>query len=1839
MLKEEDEKVNDNDSPIKNYPTSIKSKLVIKLNLQKILEEMNTYYPLSSLAEDIDYETKGNFSFLDFKEIISKKYPELNIDKKIFLFKYIPLTSIGVSQKTPYITLLNLFKYFEKILEKKIISPSLIFYKTAENLEKKIRTSPLEFFYSIGLYTSSIINLEEFYIKISKKLNLDDIDCIVIFKSLDYKNCGKIKINDFIVVLNSYSNDVYINKNNLVGNTGLKDEEKNAKILKMFLDKNSINLDKIFDNENTNFLEYNFLKSILMKEISNNQNNFKIKEPINEKIVDSVLTSVSRNYKIFKDDLNNFINNSKLDIIHNYIKLNDIQKFWIKRYIKILESINITPKMLFESAAPKKSPNIINLEDLKRQLNILLPYGKITVPELNNMMDALNINKNMTIERPQYNQIIKQIKKEINHDNENINKEKNDFIKNNNNKDIIGVKSTFYHLLPIKGNIDVLRSLNKDLNENFLIPKKFEENEDENEIDNRMPFKEEKILSGDKAINKEEESKYDIKKESIKDNKEIKGEYIDQHKLIEIFENFKYHKILLTSYDFLSYLIINNISKEKSYEIMKYIDTDEDGYISILQIMNFILKVLKHRSTKMLYKYLYLKIYQDFGFPSSEEFFTRYNFSIYDVININDLAKFYLALDIELPLIMKSYEELRNIFKPPLIYKNICKLIDQYRNDDKINNFYNKEEKNELKYTMSPQQFDTEIKNFIYNFLDKNEIIKDNNIKATLLRQKLNSILKNCVDKMNLSQYNLFFVKPLNMENLLAMNIFQILKIIMPNDEQLIDKNDLIMLLESYACSNELKIKLQLTQKNNKNEELVKLVEYIENNYPPFKYAFEIIPFRRSGIISSSELIIYLENFYKNIPKNYLMKIVKNLDIDKIGYITYSQIQMFLYNYSYVEKFSINIELKLIASNISKTDVLNGDEYFMKDEFKGIIKRYQKIGKKEHNEIFNNLCSSNKNKAELFNYLIKNSGTQKYDLKYITDIIDGFLELDYYKKPKKTIKIDERDLIEKLPKKEVFEKAIQNINLGDNGFIFMNQILKQIPVDCQKTIKKKFDIDNKGYILYPEFIKICRNIYGTKINLNYKLCAQYLYKCYIKSPELIQSFLLNRVKETNIKAYLTYDVVYNNFMFAFVNDKFLFNDFYTIYKEKEEQYRNMLKLHSLHQFILYNNPELKSYPKIEYKKPNKEEIKSNDDQYGYIHGLINKKLITIRELIEMINISECDLKSDFSINEEYIRSLLNKNFDYINEEIDALCNYFRSGNNRFNLQKLFCFDIETKNNLNIIIYEEIIPKIKEEIIYCGINNYRQYKIKNFNKTDYLTITEASDIFYNLYNLTLFHCLCLINDYQFLFVDKLFEEYELKDLFKEKEYEPVLKTAIIKLNNYFETHKDKLKLFKEIDLDKNGYLSKEEFITLLNSLEDLNLEDNQKIKLLKIADKNKDGKINSKEFLNFIKSAKYLSDKNTVDEMKSTFPIINKKIAINNTTFTERFLEDKSLVEKNLEINKNIFKGNNGFLNTIIILQEDIVNNFFNFDSIEQDFNIADGDKSGKVSYFKFESILKKRLYQLKENNFIEMIKFANDGLDEKIIEELNNEKVINYRNFLTNLVNYNEEGKMKREWEEDEIIIEKKEEKKEEIKIGNIPLEESNIEKEEEGKKEIKIGNMPLEGSNVGKEEEDINIGRIPIEESNIEKEEENIKENIGIIPIEESKEEKTEEIKIGNMPIEESKIKKDEEKKEEIKIGNIPIEESKIEKGDNIYENFLNDENMNPKEEKIKESEIVENGEQNEKSEHSNNNQIEDSKNEFVEKKADTEILENKNEETRRIANEENEETGNKENEIMDEI
>ena len=117
-----------------------------------------------------------------------------------------------------------------------------------------------------------------------------------------------------------------------------------------------------------------------------------------------------------------------------------------------------------------KTPYLINLEDLKRQLHILLPNGRISVSELNNMMDAFDINNNKTIEKQKYNQIIKQINSE-NKDADNMQKNKDNLIKSMNDKTTnlwnTGIKSTSFHLLPVKGNYEVLIALNRDINENI----------------------------------------------------------------------------------------------------------------------------------------------------------------------------------------------------------------------------------------------------------------------------------------------------------------------------------------------------------------------------------------------------------------------------------------------------------------------------------------------------------------------------------------------------------------------------------------------------------------------------------------------------------------------------------------------------------------------------------------------------------------------------------------------------------------------------------------------------------------------------------------------------------------------------------------------------------------------------------------------------------------------------------------------------------------------------------------------------------------------------------------------------------------------------------------------------------------------------------------------------------------------------------------------------------------------------------------------------------------------------------------------------------------------------
>ena len=131
-------------------------------------------------------------------------------------------------------------------------------------------------------------------------------------------------------------------------------------------------------------------------------------------------------------------------------------------------------------------------------------------------------------------------------------------------------------------------------------------------------------------------------------------------------------------------------------------------------------------------------------------------------------------------------------------------------------------------------------------------------------------------------------------------------------------------------------------------------IERIGQIGAPLKYALETIPFRKNGIISSTELIKYLSDFYNGeISKNDLLVIVFSIDAKKKGIINYEQLQLFLN--TYCNTFSEKLELQIITCNLSKYNYSDSEPYFNKiEKEKGKIKNRSTIKKNMPSVISNN---------------------------------------------------------------------------------------------------------------------------------------------------------------------------------------------------------------------------------------------------------------------------------------------------------------------------------------------------------------------------------------------------------------------------------------------------------------------------------------------------------------------------------------------------------------------------------------------------------------------------------------------------------------------------------------------------------------------------------------------------------------------------------------------------------------------------------------------------------------------------------------------------------------------
>ena len=999
-------------------------------NFVTLLNLMAIEFPFHNLVEKIEYETGGKFTFKQLIKIINKYYKKLSKQDKKNLIRYIPLSMIGITYEKPYISLFKLFGYFDKVLNTKIYSSSLILYEISNEFQNNYGKSTLEFFITNNYHASGEINLNELVDLFKTKLRIKELVTTIFFKMIDLKRNNKAKIEDIILAIDSYRDDYFIG--------ALNDKDKNILFLTAIFEKNFIKLDKIFKTEQNGSMKIEELKKIILKERTENNQYSITKDELDENLLDDILYSFSKDDMIYKEDLKKYYSESKSKLKISNIELDNTQKYWINKYINVLLSNSLNPLTEFKSIS--KDEKTIELTDLKNKLLNL----KMKLDDAENIIKSFDIDNNGIIEYDLYHKYINKIMKEkeeiMNLDlPPSLNETKDKDANSVSNMWLKGIKPSNYYSLPYKGNYDELMKINDKIND---IISDFNKKEKKEKSEGVV-----KTLDNMKTLGTLSSDINNFKKGLFMMNNE---EYNDEYYLKFALENFICNKNIFPSFELFNFLVEKeDFSYNFIYKIVRYLDDDNDGYINLIDIIKFLLHELKFRSTKLVYKYLNNKIYKELKISSSEKFFKNYNINSSDIIDMKNLDKLFKEFKIEFPLTKQIMNEMRTIYKPPIIYKYLYYLIDNFVNDPYINDLiYDKREKKNVNY--NTKKFEQEIKENINYLMDKKG---KKGSKENLLRNELNEILDKCDEVMNYTQFRKNFCKKLSWNEFFSLILFQLLKTISPKGEQQISKKDLIMFFESYSFENDI---INLSKKRKKT--IKEVIERIGQIGAPLKYALQTIPFRKNGIISSSELIKYLNDFYnEEISKNDLLVIVFSIDSKKKGIINYEQLQSFLNIYCNI--FSEKLELQIITCNLCKYNYSDSESYFNKreKELKGKIKNRNKINKNLHKEILIDVCSSDKNRTKLFYYLSKN-GTD-YNLEDLISLLNGYFELDMDYKENYIYEqnIDEapEEIGEEiLPSKELVEKVLKKINLGEKGIISINELALKFKI----RYRKKFQI-------------------------------------------------------------------------------------------------------------------------------------------------------------------------------------------------------------------------------------------------------------------------------------------------------------------------------------------------------------------------------------------------------------------------------------------------------------------------------------------------------------------------------------------------------------------------------------------------------------------------------------------------------------------------------------------------------------------------------------------------------------------------------------------------------------
>ena len=1570
-----------------------------------ILLHLNKKIPLTLFCEYLEEKTGGYFSLLTFKTLLYEFYqnPKNDLNE---LFQKIPLTPLKLSDKNGFISLLDLYKYFANTIDYMIVSPLITLYKIAEFVFYKKSKSILDYLIDIGIKKNEELNIEELSEKMKKEteLDLEKMDFITLFKCFDYQHKGKIRIEDLVLVIDTYTE--YIPKEQ---NTVSLNQENMLAIL----EKYPIDFMKTIFNENKDKrIDINTFITNYVKNIQFFPDKEKISSIMKKFFDDNKRSSI--NYNDLMELLPKKDKTYKQTISFPF-RLSSFQKKNIQTFKRILNECNISTDKLFYNSTPDAKNTKIDIFNLQKQIEIQLSE-KISTSDIKNITKSFDINKNGILSKKEYDSLLNGT----------------DYLCNQPNSFIpmylSEVQVPIFHILPSKGNIKVIRKIQKELNR--IINLWSIQNNKGADLKVRSPSESKKknmIINLNTDKNAIQPKNFD--------------DYQDDYIIISSIEKIDIDFPYITCHDLISHLnrdkrettIYNQKKSVVISQIVKIIDKDEDGFISGTDILNFLLEYLQYKSSKIAISCIKAKLSKYYQ-QSAKDFFNEHyeDYSDNRTIETKKIGEFLDCHFLIPPVVTKKIiKDFKSHMNPPYILGDLINEFENESEDELENNYLEEAFKNvtfdsfENDITMIVSKILGDIKrNESYDLL----IRKFNENLNTALKIKQNEDDNNYeIDVIyNANEFTNNFLKPLHINMHLGMTLFNLIK----KQTKFVTATDVISLndIRLFFIAFLPPIPPALT--------IDEILDQMEKKGPGLNLAIEEVPFSQNGLVAICEVMNILGRYYPLFDRGDLMKIVELIDKSKSGLVSYEQLQNFLTENSKKEKFSYLLELKLIMSKLLSQNLIKSksEEYFYTASRTEFVRDYANISKEEHEFLFNKLIESTFALSEFYDKIQKKQGNRRgYNMKILCD------ELNYFSVSVESIEIDDSIL---LPNIYTIEEILQHIHLGMNGKIAIFELCRPLKEKQRVLFSQEIDREKNGSISLKELINQLRRLYGFEINVNIKLLAENI--CYKHNfdgdnkKEKIYNYIIERLDIDSIRDVQIYkSEFYNIFREDFLDDEILFEEFFEYYKLKEEE-NDTVDLEDFFYFLLGEEKT-----KAQREEDNRKEFIRNDISDENV--IVNKNLLskefepsksseseepgqeesivqfsenilkrydnedlTLRDIINMFTPKY--IEDNITIKNSYVETLFTKTLPQklLKDEINVIIKEFSVDDSKdyFDLKRFCIYINATYPRSKFQLEKYVIEPIKDFVMNSPTTSFRDFVNTYFNKKYVLSFKQVLNSFPTMFKLTIYDCVMLFEKQKKLTIVDFFNEYKINELFTSESFDPSLNGPLKKIKDYFNSRSNVDSLFKKFDLDSNGELTYDEFIKALFQCKDLNLTENQIESIVKVADKNQDEKIEPAEFLSFLKT---INDPEEIkDDNKPGYLLPKIKPKENIQPFEPKIVTNIALIKENLLRNTNATKidKNNKFLNYIAILQEYLIKNYNNTLNMEYDFKLIDTNNDQLINKDSFKKIIEKRLTTLEDKVYYKFVSLAEQGIPSfQNLENKTNHK-INYVNFLNNLMNY-----------------------------------------------------------------------------------------------------------------------------------------------------------------------------------------------------------------------------------------